>query len=207
MQKSRPSTTAVTVVSLLCAAAAGAPARSQEQPARTPMAFELAQTSQTPAPADTAAPVVQSTQPPKADAGPFSRGRTRLSVVGGWGRAFDEDYFLLGVGAGYYLRNGLDVGLDFEAWLGSDPGIYKLSPGVRYVVYQGRSLKPYFGGFYRRTFIDGTDDFDSLGGRAGVYYAGRGGSYIGAGAVYESYLDCDGSCSEVYPEFSFAVFR
>ena len=49
----------------------------------------------------------------------------------------------------------------------------------------------------------------SVGGRAGVYLAGGRNVYFGAGAVYESYFDCDESvfdaCSDVYPEVSLTV--
>jgi hypothetical protein len=139
----------------------------------------------------------------------FSRGNTRLAIVGGSGYAFNENYFVLGVGASYFLLNGLNFGLDVESWSGADPGILKVSPSVQYVFYQIPTVSPYIGAFYRRSYIDGLDDLDSAGGRAGVYIAAGRNTYFGLGMVYESYLDCDqsryASCSESYPEASVTV--
>jgi hypothetical protein len=142
-------------------------------------------------------------------AGVFSKGRTHLSIVGGNGYAFDENYLVLGVGASYYLINGLNLGLYYEAWTGGDPDITKITPSLHYVFYQVPHVSPYIGAFYRRTSIEGLPDLDSTGGNAGVYIAAGSNAFIGIGAVYESYLDCDkavyNSCSDTYPEISFTV--
>jgi hypothetical protein len=70
-------------------------------------------------------------------------------------------------------------------------------------------LNPYVGGFYRRTYIDGLPDINSVGARAGVYLKAGRNAYIGIGAVYESYIDCNTntyrSCSDTYPEVSFTI--
>ncbi len=137
----------------------------------------------------------------------FQAGSLGFSLVAGSGRAFNDNYVVLGLGAGYYLLNGLAIGLDAEAWLGGDPGIYKVSPQVKYVLQLQSNFRPYVGGFYRRTFIDGFDDQDSAGGRAGVYYTSSNNMYFGIGAVYESYFDCDDrldNCDDIYPEFTLA---
>jgi hypothetical protein len=140
--------------------------------------------------------------PAKRDA--FSSGTKRLSVVVGNGYAFDNSYLLIGVGAGYFIANGLDLGLDFEWWTGSSPGITKISPRFDYVFNTGGALRPYAGVFYRRTMIEGLDDLNSIGGRVGLYFMSGKGVYVGAGVVYESYLSCDtatySSCSDTYPE-------
>jgi hypothetical protein len=175
-------------------------------------------------PAPTSAPAAAPTSPPPAqvqatasssnvrpsNAGVFSRGQKRMSVVGGWGQSYNDDYLILGVGIGYFLMDGLEAGLDFESWLVGDPTIYKLSPQVRYTLWQVPRMKPYVGGFYRRTYVSDFDDLDSMGGRVGAFYSGRGRTMVGAGAVYERYMDCDesvvGSCDEIYPEFIFAMY-
>lgn len=148
-------------------------------------------------------------QAPPEDAGMFSQGRKRVSVVAGWAHSFDDDYLLLGIGAGYFLRNGIDVGLDFEGWFIGDPQIYKLSPRVDYVLWRMQRVKPYAGAFYRWNFIGGgIDDKSSLGGRVGAFYKGDRGGMAGAGVVYERYLNLDnrfGSSDVFYPEFFFAV--
>jgi hypothetical protein len=144
-----------------------------------------------------------------ADGDPFAGGTKRASVVVGNGYAFDENYIIVGVGFGYFLANGLELGLDAEFWTSGDPGITKLSPAVRYVVPTKGAVKPYVGAFYRWTMIDNYDDLNSTGGRAGIYVLSGRGSYFGAGMVYEKYLSCDEtvyrSCSETYPEIIFAI--
>ena len=137
-------------------------------------------------------------------AGVFSQGRTHLAVVGGSGYAFDKSYLVLGVGASYYLADGLNIGLYAESWTGSDPSMYKLTPSVQYVFHQVPGVSPYVGVFYRRTYIDNLPNLDSAGGRAGVYIAAGGNAHVSGGVVYESYLDCNKavykSCSDTYPE-------
>ena len=144
-----------------------------------------------------------------AVAGAFGKGRTHFVVTAGSGNAFDETYLVLGLGVSHYLIDGLNVGLSLESWVGSDPSMYKVTPSVQYVFFQIPQLNPYVGGFYRRTYIDGLPDINSVGARAGVYLKAGRNAYIGIGAVYESYIDCNTntylSCSDTYPEVSFTI--
>ena len=141
-------------------------------------------------------------------AGAFSQGRTHFVVTAGSGYAFDQSYLVLGVGASYYLLDGLSAGLLVETWTGSNPGMYKVTPSLQYVFHQA-ALKPYIGGFYRRTEIDGLPSLDSAGGRAGIHFQMSRQAYLGVGAVYETYLDCSESiyrsCDSFYPEVIFTV--
>jgi hypothetical protein len=139
----------------------------------------------------------------------ISRGKTRLSVGAGWGSASNGSYALLSAGVGYFLMNGLEAGLDGEAWLGNSPQIYKVTPGLRYVFHTAdERLFPYVGAFYRRVIYSGEDPLSSVGGRAGAYVPMGNRVYAGGGAVWEQQLDCDTRvykyCSTVYPEFSIA---
>jgi len=140
---------------------------------------------------------------------PFAGGTMRMSVLMGNGYAFDQSYFVIGVGVGYFVAKGLEIGLDGESWSGGTPGITKISPALKYVVPTNGALKPYVGAFYRRTMIDNFDDLNSAGGRAGVYFISGKGSYIGLGGVYEVYLSCNEtvyhSCTSSYPEIIFAI--
>ena len=157
-----------------------------------------------------AAAVWTSSAPASAQtvAGAFGKGRIHFVVTGGTGYAFDESYLVLGVGASYYLIDGLSAGVFLETWSGSDPEMYKVTTSLQYVFYR-TPLKPYLGAFYRRTEIDRLPSLDSVGGRGGIHFqAGRNG-HIGVGAVYESYLDCTESiyrsCDSFYPEVSFTL--
>lgn len=142
-------------------------------------------------------------------AGAFGKGRTHVFATAGTGHAFNEDYLVLGLGVSYYVIDGLNIGLGFESWSGGDPGMRKLTPSAQYVFYQLGRIKPYVGAFYRRTYIDGLPDIDSAGGRAGAYFQAGRNAYLGAGVVYESYVDCKESvyrsCSSTYPEVTFTL--
>jgi len=124
-------------------------------------------------------------------------------LTAGWGRSFGDDYLLVGVGAGRFIKTGLELALNFEAWIGSDPGVTKLTPQINYVVTRARVAQPYVGAFYTRSFIQDFDDLSSVGARAGVF-RGKGRASYGVGGVWENYLDCDeslyGDCSTFYPE-------
>ena len=98
--------------------------------------------------------------------------------------------------------------MSLENWSGADPGITNYSPFVQYVIYQASVVQPYVGMFYRHSSVSGQPSFDSVGGRAGIYYSSGANAYLGIGMVYESYLDCTtavyGSCSSTYPEITLA---
>lgn len=138
--------------------------------------------------------------------GIFGQGSTQVSLLAGSGSAFNNNYLILGAGASYYVLDGVGVGLSYENWSGSSPGINRISPSVQYVFYRTSSLQPYVGGFYRHAFVSGQPNINSVGVRAGVYFASGHRSIFGVGLAYESYLDCQtaiyGSCSETYPEIS-----
>jgi len=142
-------------------------------------------------------------------AGAFSQGRTHLYVSGGAGSSFGESYVVIGAGVDYFLLDGLSAGLAFESWSGADPGFTKITPSVRYVFYGMQTVKPYVGAFYRRTYLERLEDLDSFGARAGAYLQAGRNSYIGAGVVYESYVDCETGiyreCDSTYGEISFTI--
>jgi hypothetical protein len=131
----------------------------------------------------------------------FSKNSTSVSVVIGSGSAFNDNYAVLGLGIGYYLAKGLEIGIDVQRWFSGSPSITKVSPQIRYVFTQPEHIKPYVGAFYRRTFIENLDDADSFGYRAGAYFTTTNRVYIGGGVVYEEYKDCNFvECSTTYPE-------
>jgi hypothetical protein len=144
-------------------------------------------------------------------AAPFSKGSHALSVIVGSGTSFNDDYVILGGGYGYYVIDGLEIGIDAQTWLSGDPSITKISPQIKYVFTQPQAVKPYVGVFFRRTYIDGLDDLDSTGYRAGLYFMPQKNFYFGGGVAVENYSDCNESvytdCSTTYPEilFSFAL--
>lgn len=144
-----------------------------------------------------------------AQADPFDKGSLRLSAAIGFSHTSDSSYTIMGLGVGFYIMDGLEVGLDAEAWVGGEPDIVKLSPQVTYVLPLSARIRPYSGLFYRYMIIDGFDDQSSAGGRGGVYFTTAPNWFLGAGVVYESYLDCKEtpytSCEEVYLETTFSL--
>lgn len=137
----------------------------------------------------------------------FSKGATSIGIVAGSGRAFREDYVIFGVGVGYYVLNGLELGIDVQHWFSGDPAITKVSPQLKYVFTQLDVVKPYVGAFYRTTYIENLDNENSFGYRAGAYFSGNKGVYIGGGIVYEEYQDCSRfiDCSNTYPEILVSI--
>ena len=144
-----------------------------------------------------------------AGASLFEAGRWRGSFSAGSGQGNGDTYMVAGVGVGYFLLNGLEAGLDGEAWIGSSPQLYKLTPGLRYVYSGFDRFWPYVGGFYRRTIYEGFPDLNSYGGRYGVYLSVAPNAYAGVGGVYEKLTNCDervyDSCSSTYPEISLSL--
>jgi hypothetical protein len=142
-------------------------------------------------------------------AGAFDRGRTNISVVVGSGGAFTRNYTVIGVGVDYLVQDGLQLGIDVQAWLGDDPSIYKVSPQLSYVFNRKGSVKPYAGGFYRATFIDGLENLESAGFRVGAYFNKGTGYQMGVGYVYERYLGCAetvfNDCTDSYPEVVLSI--
>lgn len=144
----------------------------------------------------------------------FSKGASSFGVVIGSGSAFDENYFILGAGLGYYVAQGLELGIDAQHWFSAEPSITKITPKVTYVFTQLGSVNPYVGAFYRRTFYGDGDiygqsieDQNSYGYRVGAYLNSSDRVYLGGGIVHEKYMDCSPlvDCSSTYPELIFTV--
>ncbi|WP_455223219.1 hypothetical protein [Kaarinaea lacus] len=141
-------------------------------------------------------------------ASPFDKGQSSVVAHLGSGSAFRDNYIILGLGYGYYLVNGLKLGIQFDLWLDGDPSIYQFTPEIGYVFHQVKVVKPYVGAFYRRSYIEGFDDLSAIGYRGGVYFVpGGGNTYIGIGGAYSKYQDCEetiySDCSTTYTELTF----
>jgi hypothetical protein len=145
------------------------------------------------------------TQAAKA-AGPFEQGNVQGSVAVGSGTAFSQNYLILGIGAGYYVLDGLMLGARVDGWFGNSPSIYQVTPEARYVFNASPKVKPYVGAYYSRTFYEGLPDLNALGARAGAYAPLGDRVFLGAGIAYEQVQDCNKAvykdCSRTYPELS-----
>ena len=145
---------------------------------------------------------------PTSASEPFSKGSFRGTAILGSGSSFDDDYIILGVGAGYYVIDGLELGLNVQTWLGGDPDITQVTPEITYVFRTGGRIFPYAGALYRRSFISDRKDLDAYGGRGGVNIASGDRAWIGVGGVYLKYRDCNDTlfdCDSAYPEVTFGI--
>ena len=137
---------------------------------------------------------------------PFDQGQVSLSAGGSLSSSGDDTYFVLGLGAGYYVARGLEASLGSAVWIGRDPFVAQLTPGLRYVLWMVPTVHPYLGSFYRHWFVfDGQDDINAVGGRAGVVVTSGGPFQVNAGVVYEHILSACDDCGRFYPELSFAI--
>ncbi|HET9484897.1 MAG TPA: hypothetical protein VFO79_13140 [Xanthomonadales bacterium] len=140
---------------------------------------------------------------------PFDQGKMNLSIGGGSTSNFDRRYFAIGAGFGYFVLDGLELGISAVHQFGDGPSISQVQPRVRYVVQPlvGRSpLIPYVGAFYNHWFIgDSYPDVDAIGGRAGLLYI-SGRVLLGAGvAVERTVSECVDECWFVYPDFTISL--
>ncbi|HET7506309.1 MAG TPA: hypothetical protein VFK02_35060 [Kofleriaceae bacterium] len=153
------------------------------------------------APAASADPLLGDPTPRQT---PFDRGR--ISLMGGAGsqNAFGYRYFGVGLGVGYFVVDGLEVGLFGLHEFGDGPSLNEVSPSVRYIAQPlvGRwPVVPYAGVFYNHWFVgDPGSDSDTAGTRAGVVYL-SGRLIAGIGVAYEHVLSaCVDSCDQIYPD-------
>jgi hypothetical protein len=139
---------------------------------------------------------------------PFRQGRVTVPLTLGTAFAGDRDYLITGVGVGYYVVDGLEIGLDGAFWFLDSPLILTLTPQARYVAHMVPYVKPYLGGFVRRYIVGSdTEDYSSIGMRFGInILMNEEKGYLGIGALYERFFECSrfSSCGDVYPEISYA---
>ncbi len=86
-------------------------------------------------------------------AGSFDKGSITATAAIGSTQFFREDYLVLGIGAGYFIADGLQIGMDLDYWSGGDPTIYEITPKINYIYDAAPGVKPYLGAFFNRTFI------------------------------------------------------
>lgn len=148
--------------------------------------------------------------PTLAQESQFSSGTVRFSGSLSASSGFDGSNVQVGVGVGYYLLDGLELGLDARSWLGGKYDVHELEPSITFVLSHFGSLKPYGGVMYRRTFIEDLEDTSAYGGRAGIFLQQTGNMHVRAGVAGIRYQNCDDTvrpdCWEFYPEVSVGVY-
>jgi len=139
-------------------------------------------------------------------AGVFDAGTKSVSLSVGSGSGFDSTYTIVGVTANYFVIDALSVGVGYRGWYGGTPTMHEVVVPATYFVPTPSGIRPYAGGFYRHTFIDGAySDYDTYGARGGVAYV-EGNGYFAVGWVQEWYSDANGDdASRGYPEIAAGI--
>jgi hypothetical protein len=140
---------------------------------------------------------------------PFDQGRFGLSAGAGSQTTFGKSYFAIGAGAGYFVLDGLELGLGAQFHWGDGPNILRTTPEIRYVVQPlvGKfPLIPYAAVFYSHWFIGQSNpDQDAIGTRGGLLYV-SGSVILGLGVAYERIVSsCSTNCNLVYPDLTIAI--
>jgi hypothetical protein len=153
--------------------------------------------------------VVQLEPEPPPPPTPFDRGKFSLGVSGGSQSMLGERYFGIGGALGYFVLDGVELGLGGQFLFGDGPNIGRVTPALRYVaqplVHQS-PVVPYVGVFYNHWFIgEDITDVDTVGARGGLIYV-SGKVLLGLGVAYERIVStCVMDCSSVYPDFTIAL--
>jgi len=50
----------------------------------------------------------------------FSKGATNIGIMAGTGSSLSGNYTILGIGVGYYIMQGLEIGIDAQHWFSQD---------------------------------------------------------------------------------------
>jgi len=141
-----------------------------------------------------------------ASADPYQQGNIRNRLSLGGSEAFDNEYFILGFGVGFFPIDYLELGVEGEYWVGATPSISKIGLQTQYILPLDSSVKPYAGLFWRDTLVSSVKDMYSNGFRAGLYYNPGQDLILGLGVVYENYYTGDEFVKDdywkTYPELT-----
>ncbi len=136
----------------------------------------------------------------------YQKGTASMALTVGGGTAYNNSYTIVGVGANYFVLEGLSIGLGYRGWFGPTPTLNEIDVPVTYYVPLRSNLRPYGGAFYRYTFVGGDySNFNTYGVRAGLSFV-KGNGYIAAGWVQEWYGE-EGSNvgTNGYPEITAGI--
>jgi hypothetical protein len=153
-------------------------------------------------------PSVPEPEPPPRRT-PFDQGRFGLSFGAGSQSVLGDRYYGVAGGAGYYILDGVELGLGASFQWGTGPTITRVTPSLRYVAQPlvGHSpLIPYVGVFGSHYFIGQDEpDVNTIGARGGVLYVG-GSLVLGIGVAVERVVsECTEECTDVYPDFTLSL--
>ncbi|GEM_PF-6299272 len=114
-------------------------------------------------------------------ASPFDQGKTNFSITASK-NGLDT---ILGIGANFFLFDGLSVGAEYRGTFGDDNSRNDINIPVSYYLRIPGPIRPYVGGFYRVSIDDNkNNDYETYGGRVGISTS-RGNGYLNVGYIQE----------------------
>lgn len=131
-------------------------------------------------------------------AGMLERGSGVISLKGGLVSVDDEDYSIAGANIGWFVLDGLKIGLAYERWFEGEPNIDKLSVDANYYLPVSDRIRPYLGAFYAQNYGNSEDIGTSYGFRGGVLFYTPQAS-IGLEWNHETFNECPTGCERSYP--------
>ncbi len=155
-------------------------------------------------------PLAARAQSESRPSSPFSQGRISASALIGTGGFAGERSTIVGATLGYYVLDGLQLGVEGDYWFGGS-SLARVSPAITYTVVAIPRFQPYAGVFYRHWFTDSIfEDIDTIGARGGVnWVTGTQLTYLGLGVAYEAQVspECPSGadCDYFYPELTLAI--
>ncbi len=143
----------------------------------------------------------------------FEKGRSSVGIVAGSSSYNGDVYTIIGVEYNYFVMDGLSVGSGYRGWFGGDSTINQLTIASNYYILYSKKLRPYIGGFIKKTFENNNyiedRNYELYGIRGGLAVAMSPNSYASFGYAYEKYTNCTESffqeCSSAYPELVFSL--
>lgn len=136
--------------------------------------------------------------------GVFGIGSKNVGVTVGSENSLGNNYTVVGVNVNYFVVDNLSVGASYQGFLGGEPNINQISVPVTYhVPLENTTYRPYLGAFYNHTFIEKPyDDYNILGGRAGLSLQTTSNSFMSFGWVQEFSNNRKNITNRGYPEVS-----
>ena len=128
----------------------------------------------------------------------LKQGSGVISLKGGVVTVSNEDYIIGGANIGWFVLDGLKVGLGYERWFDREPNIDKLSVDTNYYLPISNRIRPYIGAFYANNFASSEDAGSSHGFRGGLLFYTNEAS-IGLEWNHEYFDRCDIACERSYP--------
>ena len=128
----------------------------------------------------------------------LEQGKGVASFKGGIVNVNNSDYIITGGNIGWFLLDGLKLGVGYERWYNQTPNIDKLSVDLNYYLPVSERVRPYIGAFLANNYLGSVDAGISEGVKIGILFSSEVAS-IGLEWNQEYYDRCFIGCERAYP--------